>query len=363
MSLSTKLKRTSSMGHCFLTILAILTLVSCKSSPANWRTSLTSIDQIAFGSCARENKPQPIWQAILESDPDLFLFLGDNIYGDTEDMKVLRQKYETLGKIPEYARFRKSVPIYATWDDHDYGVNDGGQEYPKRAESQKEFLRFFNEPEDSIRWKREGIYDSQIVGKPGQRVQIILLDLRYFRTPLTKRPDRKPEETRYLRVEDSKSTFLGEAQWKWLEGELKKEADFRLIVSSLQLLTDGQRGENWLNFPLERKKLFDLIQSAQAEGVIFLSGDSHYAELAHLKVDGLYTFYDLTSSSLNQGWVKGGTKPNKNRFGDFISKNNFGVLDFDWSGDNPSVLLSIRGEKGETLLAYRIWKSDLKMKK
>ena len=42
------------------------------------------VERIAFGSCAKHWQPQPIWDAIIEKEPDLFLFLGDNIYADTD---------------------------------------------------------------------------------------------------------------------------------------------------------------------------------------------------------------------------------------------------------------------------------------
>src|SRR5688500_12956235 len=98
--------------------------------------------RFAFGSCARQERPQPIWDAVVEARPQLFTFLGDNIYGDTEDMAVLRQKYGLLGAQPGFRKLKATCPIRATWDDHDYGVNDGGAEYPKRRESQQVFLEF-----------------------------------------------------------------------------------------------------------------------------------------------------------------------------------------------------------------------------
>lgn len=339
--------------------LLILPVILLLGSGCQGPGDTARLERLAFGSCARENRPQPIWDAIRTARPDLFLFIGDNIYGDTEDMEVMREKYARLGEIPEFAAFRKRTPILAIWDDHDYGVNDGGREYPAREASQRVFLEFFEEPEDSPRWKRPGLYFSKMVGPPGERVQIIVLDTRYFRSDLLPRPERQDHETKYLRNPDPAATILGEAQWLWLEQELTREAEFRLIVSSIQLLTDGQRGENWLNFPRERQRLFDLIRTRRAEGVIFLTGDSHYAEMARFQPEGLYPLHDLTSSSINQGWVRGRTLPNVNRFGDYISRDNFGVLDFDWDPEDPSVLLSIHGVDGEPLFAWRLWRSWL----
>src|SRR5262245_27222992 len=77
--------------------------------------------RIAFGSCASQEKPQPIWDAVVAARPDLFLFLGDNIYGDTDNAEVLKAKYAQLAAVPGYQKLLQTCPVLATWDDHDYG--------------------------------------------------------------------------------------------------------------------------------------------------------------------------------------------------------------------------------------------------
>jgi alkaline phosphatase D len=134
------------------------------------------LTRIALGSCARQNQPQPIWDPIVAAKPDLFLFLGDNIYGDSRDMNVLRDKYFQLAAIIGFQKLHETCPILAIWDDHDYGADDAGAEYPMKVESQKLFLDFFKEPLDSPRRQQKGIHDAKVFGPVGQRVQIILLD-------------------------------------------------------------------------------------------------------------------------------------------------------------------------------------------
>jgi alkaline phosphatase D len=147
------------------------------------------LSRIAFGSCASEARPQPIWAAIAATKPELLLMLGDNIYADTRDMDVMRAKYARLAAMPGFKALRESVPILATWDDHDLGVDDGGSDYPKKVESQRIFLDFFGDPEDSPRRKRPGVYDARVFGPEGRRVQVIMLDTRYFRSsPLRRSP-------------------------------------------------------------------------------------------------------------------------------------------------------------------------------
>ena len=104
------------------------------------------VTKIAFGSCNKprlERKHESIYQAILDQKPDLFLFIGDNIYGDTTDMKVFRKRYQALAKMKGYRDLQAQTRVLATWDDHDYGTNDGGKSYSKRKESQQLFLDFF----------------------------------------------------------------------------------------------------------------------------------------------------------------------------------------------------------------------------
>jgi alkaline phosphatase D len=106
------------------------------------------ISRIAFGSCCKQERPMPIWPSIVAAQPDVFLMIGDNIYGDSEDLAVLKAKWDKLGADPGFQQLRKTCPLYATWDDHDYGANDAGVEYPQKVGSQKLFLDFYAEPAD-----------------------------------------------------------------------------------------------------------------------------------------------------------------------------------------------------------------------
>ena len=207
------------------------------------------LSRFAFGSCAKQDRPQPIWESVVEFRPQFFTFLGDNIYGDTEDMAVLRSKYQQLGNQPGYKKLKATCPIYATWDDHDYGINDGGAEYPKKRESQQVFLDFFEADQDDVRRKREGVYSARVFGPPGRRVQLILLDARYFRSLL--KTGFQPGEPgdgyrgKYAPNTDPEATILGEAQWKWLEKQLQVPAELRFIGSGVQVIADEHGSEMW----------------------------------------------------------------------------------------------------------------------
>ena len=127
-----------------------LLLIGCTTPPTDTR--------IAFGSCGHETDPQPILSLAASYKPDLFIFLGDNIYGDTDNMDTLRAKYQRLAAKPEYQQLDSATRILATWDDHDFGRNDAGKYYPFKEESKALFLEHFNEPANSARRQHPGSY-------------------------------------------------------------------------------------------------------------------------------------------------------------------------------------------------------------
>lgn len=349
--------------------------VSAGPQAAQLQAEEQPLSRISFGSCAKQDRPQPIWEAVVATQPELFIFLGDNIYGDTEDMDVLRAKYRMLGEQPGYQKLKATCPIVATWDDHDYGVNDGGVEYPMKRESQQVFLDFFEVPQDDVRRTREGVYFSHVYGPPGQRVQVILLDARYFRSPL--KPGFVGGEPgdgyrgRYSPNDDPAATVLGEAQWKWLEEQLRQPAELRLIGSGVQVIADEHGSETWGNFPRERERLFNLIRDTQAAGVVLLSGDRHLSEIARLSPEhrlGVgYPLFDVTSSSLNApsgNFTKAGTRfaneINSYRVGLTYFDTNFGAVHVDWEPADPIVRLQVRDEQGAVVLQQRMPLSRLK---
>ncbi len=318
--------------------------------PACSRTQATQpISRIAFGSCVRQDRPQPIWDAIAAAKPDVFVFLGDNIYGDTEDMSVIRDKYDMLADQPGFQKLREDATILATWDDHDMGQNDAGVEYPKKHESKEELMRFLNEPQASARRTHDGVYDAYTFGPEGTRVQVILLDTRWFRSPMKSRRDEK-NVLHYEPDDDPAKTVLGDAQWAWLEKQLKQPADVRIIGSSIQVLSDEHRFEKWNNFPRERQRLFDLIdRTAGKEPVVLLSGDRHTAEISKLDRPGKLPVYDVTASSLNTGGSTPSDEPNEYRVGERYSPPNFGMIEIDWSGETPTLSLQLRDVEGKAV--------------
>lgn len=317
-----------------------------------------TVSRIAFGSCLQQDKPQPIWNAISASKPDLFLWLGDNVYGDTTDEDVLRGKYFQLKNQPGYMKLRRQCRILGTWDDHDYGKNDAGVEFTFKEKSQQILLDFLDEPADSPRRKQAGVYASYLFGPAEQRVQIILLDTRYFRGPLKKVNsfDREAGEGLggdYTWNMSSETTILGETQWNWLERQLLVPAKLRIIGSSIQVIARNHGYEKWDNFPHERERLFELIKKTKANGVILISGDRHSAEISRERtLRDAYPIYDVTSSSLNKP-SKWRNELNEQRVGSQYPWENFGMILIDWTAKPPVVRMQVRDLDGKVVLQVR----------
>lgn len=329
--------------------LLLIALATNVYAQAELNTS-KSISRIGFGSCISQNDSQLIWYKVIEQNPELFVLLGDNIYGDTKDMIELQNKYDQFGSKPGYIELKKKTPVIATWDDHDYGKNDAGKEYPMKKESKEIFLKFFNEPENSERRRHEGIYTSYMIGEEGKRLQVIVLDCRTFRDKLVRvRADLKCKGP-YVKLKSKTKTFLSKEQWAWLEEELKKPADLRLIATSTQFLVDFNGWEAWVNMPNERERFMELIEKTKAGGVFFISGDLHYSELSKVQRPNGYALYDLTSSGMTHGHSCDGG--NVNRVGNPYMLPNFGFLTIDW--DKKSMLMEIKAKDGKSVISYPV---------
>lgn len=295
---------------------------------------------IAFGSCNKQYEENIFWDDVLDLKPNVWIWGGDNIYSDTYNMEEMKRNYVLQKQQKGYAEIEKNIEILGTWDDHDYGKNDAGYDYEKRKESQQLFLDFFNVDKNSPRRTQEGVYHAKKFKTEKGTVNIIVLDTRYFRTTLTKGENGR----RYQPNKYNEGTILGEKQWKWLENELNNsKADFNIIVSSIQVLSSEHGFEKWANFPHETIKLFKLIKSSQAKGVMLLSGDRHISEFSKTMIENVdYPIIDFTSSGLTHSYSKFKNEPNMFRDGEVVSTKSFGVLKFDFT--NKKVIFQMRGD-------------------
>jgi alkaline phosphatase D len=327
------------------------------------------LTRIAFGSCADEEFPQPIWKTIAASKPDLFLFMGDNIYVDWHDgefvknvtPEMISDAYEMMARHLDFSPFRQAVPIVAAWDDHDYGKNDGGEEFEFKAQSKEIMLDFFGVAKDAAVRSRDGLYHATTFGPEGRRVQIIMLDTRWFRSDLTPTDEWGTRgKERYLPSDAEHQVVLGEAQWAWLEAQLREPAELRLLVSSIQVISEGHGWELWRNLPAERQRFFELLRQTEVEDLVLLSGDRHVGGFYRLEGETGYPLYEVTSSSLNKSFAKGLTVPEygPHQIGHLYGPENFGLITIDW--EKEVLAMDLKDVEGTTVRSLILSLEDLK---
>tara|TARA_R110000787_G_scaffold1326_15_gene4815 strand:- start:2336 stop:3505 length:1170 start_codon:yes stop_codon:yes gene_type:complete len=316
------------------------------------------ITRVLVASCLNEEAAEaPALEEIAKEKADLFLMMGDNVYGDMDGKQVLsnqaeldelRESFRDLAARPDFQAVRAAHPMMVAWDDHDYGANDGGKDFPFRRLSERIHERFWGlEKQDVGAWP--GTYYARTFGPEGKRTQIIMLDTRFFRTPLTRTDEYGAKgKERYVPSADAHQDMLGTDQWTWLENQLQQPADLRLIVSSVQVVpTDGQGYESWSRLPLEQSRLYSLIGETGANGVVFISGDRHAAFLYRKEGVLDYPAYELTASSLNASFSDTTDEMDSAQTGAGYSPENFGAIDIDW--ETGTAALSIKADDGATV--------------
>ena len=288
--------------------------------------------KIGIGSCLDQDFPQPIWQPIEEENLDYFIFLGDNVYGDSifENLYKMKRAYSKQEKLlPD---FLDQTDIFAIWDDHDYGKNDGGSDYKYKKLAENLFLDFWNVPINDVRRSREGIYFSENKVFFNKKYKLIFLDTRYFRSQL------KGKKGSYQKNNDESSTILGKEQWTWLEKELNSNFDYLFIFSSIQIIPEDHGFEKWSNFPNDRTKLLKILEKYKDRTILF-SGDRHRSGI--YKRNGII---EITSSSMN----KPGSsffETDKYLIGETYPQENYSVLKIL----NHDINIDIKDKHGEIL--------------
>lgn len=339
------------------------------------------VRRVAFSSCYKPSNQvsTALWDHV-KSDfgADVWSWLGDNTYSDGKDMEYKRTKYNEGKENTIYSTAgpiaNPKIAVTGTWDDHDFGANNMGKYYQCRENSQNEFALFFDLPESDPRHpnqgdeQRKGVYNSYMFSKPdgGDGIHLIHVDARYFRSP---------SFSNFGSCEGADSTILGDEQWAWLEGELNRASEVKIIGTGIQVLPPTYRGrsvseycsydevdgtfdaanaavgedsnldsseyEMWSEYPQERTKLLKLAQKSINDGnakkVVFISGDQHWGEIQAKKMPADTTYgssqvlYEVTGSGIDQRWDY--TVPNANRVrirsadyqgnGDFTKECNF----------------------------------------
>lgn len=324
------------------------------------------LTRIAFGSCYSPSAGSAIFDSISASNPDAFVLLGDNVYADDEshdpELVSLRKAYGELAAVDSFARLRQQTPLLVSWDDHDYGKNDAGRDFSGRTLAESLYEYAWAIPENDPRRQRDGVYFERTIGHAGQRVQLIVLDTRFFRSALTINPDQAVG--RYMPSTDPEQDLLGNDQWVWLEAQLNKPAEVRILVTSIQLIADGHYWEAWAMLPKERRRLYETINRTRANGLVVVSGDRHSAAF-YRQPDAIgYPLIEMTTSSLNiplTSFVKNpAIEPGPKRLNRPYFDANYGLMDVDWS--SGEIELTLMNPSNQVITSQRINMADLRFR-
>jgi len=296
--------------------------------------------RLAFGSCARHqlDAEQPIFRAIAAAEPDLFFWLGDNIYADSTSEWVFAEDYRRQRAVASTLPLMRSVPQLAIWDDHDFGLNNSDRTNPVRDASLAAFRNYWANPAYG-QADDPGVYFQYAWGG----VDFFMLDGRYNRAP-NQDPD-GPDKT-----------MLGRRQGEWLRESLRaSRAPFKVLAcGSGWSSEDGPTGDTWGAFPTERNALFDFIRDERIEGVLLISGDTHFGEVNCIPWSerGGYDLYDFVSSPLAQatGTSFLDAEPEIRIRLPWFRSVNFGLLDFTWEPE-PRVTFTLRDLRGDSAWA------------
>lgn len=297
--------------------------------------------RVALSGCAETGSTHPVFDAVRETHPDLFLHLGDLHYENIEatEPEPFRTAYHRVhGSSPQAKLFRSTALAYV-WDDHDYGPNNSSRQAPGRDAAQNVYREYV--PHYDLAQEEQGpIHQAFTVG----RVRFLLTDLRSARTPHD--------------VPDSLQTMMGTQQKTWFKRQLKRAHDRdQLIVwvSSVPWIGDpDDSDDHWGGFAAERRELATYIDSiGVADQLTVLSGDAHMVALD----DGTHNRYGendgggfpvVHAAALDRpGSVKGGPYtrgPYRNPFTLFGRRPGQFVL-MDVQDDGDEICVSWNGKR------------------
>lgn len=256
--------------------------------------------RVALGACAETGSRHPVFNAIRQAQPDLFLHLGDLHYENitTPAPDRFRTAYHRVHASSAQAALFRATPLAYVWDDHDYGPNNSSRQAPARNVAQRIYREYV--PHYPLAREKEGpIYQAFTVG----RIRFLLTDLRSARTAND--------------APDSVRTMMGPRQKQWFKRQLRQARSRYPVIAWVSTVpwigNPNDSNDHWGGFPQERRELATYIDSiGVADQLVVLSGDAHMVALN----DGTHNYYGrengggfpvVHAGALDQnGSVKGG---------------------------------------------------------
>jgi alkaline phosphatase D len=320
---------------------------SFKTAPPSGKKG---IFKITFGSCFHKiglHNPNLINQ-ILNREPQAMMLLGDIAADDRENrINMHRSDYLLRDVSKPWRNLSANVPLYASWDDHDYFNNDlsgipEGFTATDREAVRQVWKENWNNPENN----NPGIYFNTRIGP----VEVIMPDTRSFREL-----ERRGEYGSYLGIE----------QLNWLKETLKKsDAPFKVISSGTMWSDYVSNGkDSWGTWDTKaREELFNFIEAENISGVLLVCGDRHGARGFTIPRPSGFTFYEFEAGSL--GGVPGPDAMAKDTTNQLFGYHGtdaiaFGEFSFDTTLSDPEVTFRLIHENGTILYEITLKKSEL----
>ncbi|KAI4839362.1 alkaline phosphatase [Plasmodium brasilianum] len=304
------------MKICIKLFLVFFAFTKCVSGQAD-QIIHEKLTNFVFLSCNYQKGKvnEELLKAVEKRNPQLMLWIGDYFYSECSELKCLDEVYNYIKNDSFYLRLKEKFVIDGIYDDHDYNKNNGDRLYKYKKESKTKYLDYLNVDKSDIRYKRNGAYVSKLYIDPNDennQVKIIILDTRYNKDPYPfYAPDSYKDHIIHIFISffvrfhaalfglyhNSKNDILGNEQWKWLEKELtNSKARAHIVISSIQIFSNHVMNENWGLMPFALKRLKSVIKKTKPKGLIFLSGDVHFASI----IGNEENIVEVTSSSVNQ---------------------------------------------------------------
>lgn len=276
-----------------------------------------------------------IFSSIHADDPDMMVWLGDNIYlreVDWNSKTGIYHRNTHTRALPELQPLLASTHHYAIWDDHDYGPNDSDRSYWDKDITLQAFKDFWANPNYGV-GGTEGITGTFFWGD----CQFFMMDDRWYRAP-----------------RHGTGQYFGDEQMTWLLDALRySNASYKFICNGGQVINDAAVFENYAQFPAERQTLLDSIDKYNVKGVVFLTGDRHHSEISRMQTADGDVFYDITSSALTSTTTPHPDEPNNYRIpGSMIGVRNYALISVTGPLNDRKCKVVFKDAKGVVLNEY-----------
>lgn len=305
---------------------------------------------LGLGSCA-PSTPDPVWTRILDEGCQGFVFLGDTPYVDSDQLSVARKKHREFLSQPEIAAMIRKIPCWGTWDDHDFGLNDGHGDFSGKHVCRLAFTEY--RANRSFGHDDEGREQVQPFGA-GRGIQtsfrfgpleVFLLDPRWF------------SRTEASWADKTKPTCLGRAQWEWLQTRLlASRATFKAITTGM-IWDDKKNSEkdDWETYAHEREALLDMIQAKKIGGCFLVGGDIHVSRALHYGPRVGYPLWQFIVSPLHERTIPSLNVPHPALVHAAVEPNVFLRLE----ADDKQLLASWIGRDGKRLFEVTLNAAEL----